>query len=50
MKAQDAQIRLAQKNVTEAGAFRPYLGRKRGDKHNFQGASLPWKVSRQQGH
>ena len=38
MKAQDAQIRLAQNNVTEAGAFRPYLGRKRGDRPNYSGS------------
>ena len=27
MAAQDAQVRLAQNNVTEAGAFREYIGR-----------------------
>ena len=41
MAAQDAQVRLAQKNVTDAGAFREYIGRddrrKRGDRPNYSG-------------
>ena len=41
MAAQDAQVRLAQKNVTNAGAFREYIGRddrrKRGDRPNYSG-------------
>ena len=42
MATQDAQVRLAQKNVAEAGAFRPYIGRddrqKRGDRPNYSGS------------
>ena len=41
MAAQDAQVRLAQKNVTDKGAFREYIGRddrrKRGDRPNYSG-------------
>ena len=41
MAAQDAQVRLAQKNVQATGKFREYIGRddrrKRGDRPNFSG-------------
>ena len=41
MAAQDAQVRLAQKNVEATGKFREYIGRddrrKRGDRPNFSG-------------
>ena len=42
MAAQDAQVRLAQKNVEATGAFREYIGRddrrKRGDRPNYSGS------------
>ena len=48
MAAQDAQVRLAQKNVEETGAFREYIGlddrRKRGAYQTSQGKSLLWKA------
>ena len=41
MAAQDAQVRLAQKNVQATGKFREYIGRddrrRRGDRPNFSG-------------
>ena len=40
MAAQDAQVRLAQKNVTDKGAFREYIGgrsKQRGDRPNYSG-------------
>ena len=40
MAAQDAQVRLAQKNVTDKGAFRKYIGgrsKQRGDRPNYSG-------------
>ena len=41
MAAQDAQVRLAQKNVEATGKFREYIGRddrrKRGDRPNYSG-------------
>ena len=44
MAAQDAQVRLAQKNVLETGKFREYIGRedgrKRGDRPNYSGNAL----------
>ena len=44
MAAQDAQVRLAQKNVEATGKFREYIGRddrrKRGDRPNYSGAVI----------
>ena len=46
MAAQDAQVRLAQKNVLETGKFREYIGReegrKRGDRPNYSGPPCLW--------
>ena len=44
MAAQDAQVRRAQKHVTETGKFREYIGRndrrKRGDRPNYSGSAV----------